>query len=366
MWLFPEWVRADRGEEALGVVLDQIPADARRLPVRSALDLVRTGLHVRRRATPPPKVWWGVLIADARNRHGLVPERWRPWLVSWLRDPHWRRRYTVTTVLGLLAGICLIWPFLSLFDGDVGGGLVSLAIWSVVLAFLQATRAPQWRWLVSVRNGFVPTDLRPFPADATRVGVVRPIAPNWPARRVAAVVAAYATAVVVANAAVTLGARPTGHGRHPTAMTVAVAVAEVLIVFAVLLGAVRRVVSSNIDRPAPPDEGLMVDRARTRSIRIAWTLTGAVVLLSTSWSAVADGPMGAVLPAGLAVAGWIAVAVIVRRERQVDRRLGVWEVWPAVGPQPFLLVRQDVLDAEGLTGPLARASSPPRNPPARA
>lgn len=363
MWLFPAWIRADRGEEAIGVVLDQVPAGARRLPVRSVADLVRAGLHARRRAIPPLPVLWEVLIADARNRRGLVPELWRPWLHAWLRDPHWKRRYVSLTVVGLIGGLCLLWPLLAFSNDGWVSALVNIAMWGGVIAVMQSGRAQRWRWLIALRNGFVPSDLRSFPAEATTVGVVRPLVPNWRARSVALVVAGGASAIVAANAVATAVLRPIGFGSQSTGPSISIAIAEVVAVFVLFVRpTLRRIGSTDGARPAPPDEALMVDRARTRATRIAWAGVGAFLVAVTGWSAVIDGPTAAILPLGLGAAAWLEVVVVHRREARLGRALGMWEVWPALGPQPFLLVREDVLEAEGLRGPLARSSHPPRSP----
>ena len=79
--LFPEWMREVRGEEAVGLVLDQLPADRDRLPLRSKVDLVRAGLHARRKGTPPPWVLRTASRAPGTwpGRGAAVPAAWRPW-----------------------------------------------------------------------------------------------------------------------------------------------------------------------------------------------------------------------------------------------------------------------------------------------
>lgn len=85
--LFPEWMREIRGEEVVGLVLDQLPADVDHLPLRSRMDLVRAGLHARRTGTPPPWVLRTASRAPGTwpGRGAAVPAAWRPWLIARLR-----------------------------------------------------------------------------------------------------------------------------------------------------------------------------------------------------------------------------------------------------------------------------------------
>jgi hypothetical protein len=356
--LFPARVRADRGQEAVGLVLDQLPPGTDHLPVAARLDLARAALHAHRRATPPPHVWLDVLVADPRNRRGLVPDAWRPWLVAWLQDPHWKRRYVVRTVVGLLVGLVAIFPLLR--TGDGAGIVVNGVMWTGALVVMQAIRASRWRWLVAFRNGLVPADLRPFPGDALKVGLVRPLWPNWSALRMVSI----ASAVLVMGLSANLGATAVA-GVEVLAPDVgdfvflaALVLAAVAIVLVPALARIRR---ADLQRPAPPDPSTMVERARTRGAQVGWAFVLAFWIVMAGWRVILQGVAGAVvLGSFLAAAGMLVVALLLARQR-AGRSIGIWEVWPGTGPQPFLLVRDDVLRAEGLKGPEARRSSHPGN-----
>jgi hypothetical protein len=346
-------MRSDRGEEAIGLVLDQLPDDAECLPLRAKVDLVRAGLHGRRRSTPPLSVWAEVLVADPRNRRGLVPDSWRPWLLDWLHAPRWRARYTATCAALLAVVYLAAWPVAAIGD-DPPGKIVTGVSWVAIIAIIQHLRAPQWRWAIALRNGLVPDGLRPFPAEATRVGYVRSTFSNRSALASAAAVSVISVLLLVANVVASALTPARQHGPTGLSGTVVLALAQVIVLLVVVVRpALGRVAAAGAAVPCVPDQSACVDPVRSRAGRLGWS---AIALIGGSWMVVFAGTLGAVVFAAIGVGAGVEAVSIARRQRCVQRRLGMWEVWPVMGPQPVVLVRPEVLAAEGLGGAAARGS----------
>ena len=359
---FPAWMRADRGEEVVGLVLDQLPAGADQLPLHSRWELVRAGLHARRRGTPPPSVWFEVLAADVKNRRGLVPEAWRPWLLHWVHDPTWYRRYVTSYVLVVGTLLLALGPIGAIVESPASL-LVNVALWALVLGFVLRGRAPRWRWAVALRNGLVPSDLRELPAEATQRGFVRPMVADRPALPIAVVATAFGGILLGAIALITALVPAGERGpAHPT-IGAAITLVEVTLVGMVLVRPVlRRVGRASVVPPEPPDPAAMVAPLRSGA-----SLAGGIVLVSIAglfvvWTLAFGGLRAAIVAGAFTFVAVLETAWILRRQRGLGRNLRMWEVWPVTGPRPLLLVRQDVMEAEGLRGPAARRSQWPGSP----
>ncbi|HMJ75714.1 MAG TPA: hypothetical protein VK507_07065, partial [Iamia sp.] len=98
---YPWRVRAEQGGEIIGTVLDALPPDAGRLPVRTAIDLARGGWRVRTRRRPP---WLTVLAYNLGFRIG---PQWIWWVYDDLENPDYvrtkRRRIAAVGGPGLVA-----------------------------------------------------------------------------------------------------------------------------------------------------------------------------------------------------------------------------------------------------------------------
>lgn len=169
LWGFPRGLREERGEEAVGIVVDLCPPGTERLPWGSRLDLVRAGLHVRRRELPPLTVWWQVLHATPRSRHGMVPDRWRPWLVRRLPTTSFLWTWAVLRILMCTAPMLLLQAWARLAEeGNVWQVALS---WAGFLGLVAAIQVPvsggRWRRTMRLRNGLA-ADGSPLPAEAVR------------------------------------------------------------------------------------------------------------------------------------------------------------------------------------------------------
>lgn len=363
LWLFPGWMRADRGEEAVGLVLDQLPAGATGLPARSRWELARAGLHARRRGTPPLTVWFEATRADPRNRRGLVPEPWQPWLRHWVRDPRWRFRFVSSRMTAFILVLLFLWPAGLSSDQSLVSTLVNVLVWAVVWVAFQRSRAPRWRWAVALRNGLVPGDLRPLPADVTQRGFERPRFADRPALGPLVVITALAVVLLGANLVLTGVVSPDQRGPSGPTVGFLVALAQASVVLALVLRqTLRRVGAAEVAAPHAPESSAMVAPLWSRSTRIIAAVAAAFALMWTAGLLLVAGSSGAVMVGAVALGAGAETVAVARRQRQVGRRLGMWEVWPSTGPQPLLLVRADVLEAEGLRGPSARAQRWPGSP----
>ena len=121
---YPWRVRAEQGDEIVGTVLDALPAGARRLPVRTSVDLVRGGWRVRARRRPP----WPTAIAYWLGLR--ISPRWIQWVYDDLEAPDYVRNrrwsssvawFAVTAVIAFVFRDPLI-----MFYGS--GGLVGLVV----------------------------------------------------------------------------------------------------------------------------------------------------------------------------------------------------------------------------------------------
>lgn len=170
---FPGWMRADRGEEAVGLVLDLLPPGAERLPLRARIDLVRAGLHARRVGIPPVKVWWSVVSARPQGRTRPVPPPWRPWLAAWLSSPRWRHRFAAISALP--TGALMLGLVVFALTGSERLGPILLPTFLTGTAVVGGWRqGEQWRATVSVVNGLDPVTLGLLPDGTRRPVVVAP------------------------------------------------------------------------------------------------------------------------------------------------------------------------------------------------
>lgn len=126
MVAYPWRVRAEQGDEIVGTVLDDLPSDARRLPVRTMVDLVRGGWRVRSRRRPPLTTviayWLGFRISP----------RWIQWVYDDLEHPGYVRVHRWRAAAEWFA-ICVAMSVLlrdPLFVFYASGGIV-VAAWRV-------------------------------------------------------------------------------------------------------------------------------------------------------------------------------------------------------------------------------------------
>ena len=327
LWLFPGWLRTGRGEEALGVVLDLLPPGARRLPLRSRLDLVRAGLRARRHGTAPLFVWLGVVFARTDGAQGRIPPRWRPWLL-WRLDSVRFRRLRIERWL-VVSSMVLVSTALSdsrTMTGDrsvatVGNVVFALAVGGVVEAILgQRRRALLWRRQLLVVNALVErVSWEPAP------GLRKADVGNWPARRLlllllgsGAVLLAVATEVLATHRG----------GRSLEVIHVGVA--------AVALGAILRMwwrLGHNATEVQPTAPAAPLDRTWASGTFLMGMGLPAGTLFLVRLGPESSGTIaGSALAAAVFLGAAVGLVQVVRVERRVGRRIGVWEVAPSLGP----------------------------------
>ncbi len=328
--LFPEWLREVRGEEAVGLVLDQVPADVERLPLRSRLDLVRAGLHARRRGTPPLRVWSAVSTArrpDWAGRGPAVPLEWRPWLVTKLR----RRSF---------AWQCAFWGngwfwiysfFLALnltraWNGTELAIVLSAGVLFTILscAWFLVFRRRTWRAALLAANG-LGDDGRPLPPGEVTVAWVKPTFQNvW--------VQPFAVAATVGSLSapitwVALDDPPLDGGFRSTAWTIAAFAAIVLGVVVWTKARVR-----GIGAEPAGGAGPLTRRADLLAAVVYGGAAGASAGFCTAIAAIMMRIHPVVVLAPFVGSG-LALVIVVSVERSVGRPLGSWDVLARQGPQ---------------------------------
>lgn len=335
--LFPEWMRDVRGEEVLGLVLDQVPSGATSLPWRSKLDLARAGLHARRRGTPPWSVRQQVAQAPRSVRNGrgaAVPLAWRPWLITALR----RRGFAWRCAFRLdLSDLMLVVVLAGLYLPEWGErllwwlpGTVAVIVAVRGTCFLVFSRR-RWRARLTAANG-LDGDGSPLPPDALTVMWVEPTMPNRLV--VAGALGALGGALVAGPVAWTVFAPAPDHRppvpAHPLSWSLA-------LVLLIVVGA-WCTAGLLVRRAGSPDQAIEDPNVAAGPHGERWQTVATGMLLG----AVAGFALGAagrlawlqpvVLAAGpLGVA--VAVAVFRRRERRRGRPLGVWDLFPDKAPQ---------------------------------
>lgn len=317
--VFPAWVRSTRGEEAVGLVLDQVPADATRLPMRARVDLVRTGLQQHRRELPPPSVWWTVDSASSRSLGSdSVPARWHPWLLH-LTRPRWC----------LLRHLLRIWTALALpvvvlsvaaggRDGLPGSWLATSFSISLVWSVLG-----DWRRVVLERNGYE-VDGRPLPPGARGQRVAQASFPNMPVRPLADSLAGSVALVSLLAIFVMVGWPKPGVdlSDHVRAATVGLVAASIGLVLAH-----RR--TSRIERTAVQGNRAPLSWTGERAA-IVWVLLALAPVVVLMVAAESELGMLVVMAAN---AYAIGQCLGVRRiERRVGGTIGLWDVVPGAAP----------------------------------
>ena len=315
--IFPRWMRAERGEEAVGLTLDQLSPDATRLPAGTRLDLIRAGLHARRRGTPPPSVWSRLTYQTVFRSDPVVPSAWRPWLASVITTRWITAAYAVHRTLPFLVA-----PIMQLvLPGTGGRSLAAFFAIGYVAAVvgLWAFGGERWRQRVLLANGFG-ADGRPLPPDQVGRSWSRQTMPNtWTVPALVGFVLAGGVYAPVAWFQA---------DRVERANVLLVATVLALVAWGLATGRRR------LDRLGPAPAVSPASDGRVRNLLSL--ASGAGLGLIWSWLvAFAAEFIGLPLVVvWLPPAAALAVVVLVRRtEGRIGRRVGEWDLHPAWAPQ---------------------------------
>ncbi|QXC62698.1 hypothetical protein KSP35_07865 [Aquihabitans sp. G128] len=350
LFLFPAWLRATRGEEAVALVLDLLPGHAARLPVRSRLDLARAGLHARRIGTPPLWVWLTVLLASPRGRFGTVPLRWQRWASHLVLQ---RRHAVVLAIHRSVAAGVLVAALAAALRGV--GDLVNVPFALVLIAMnnLVGRTADQWRLAVLSRNG-LDGEGRPLPPSGWTVSR------GWPrcANAHLSTLGTWWLAATLAAAGVAAVFEVREGPAAASAVTAVASTSGAAFLAAVALGLLRRRLR-RLDVDELPQPGEEPRRPRLGQLVVVIGAAGLLVARSATLAPMGSWPsIGGV---AIAVAGSLAaVALLARQDRRSGRRVGLWELAPVLGPGRVVRWAEPV---GPLPSPPAGRRLPP--PPAR-
>jgi hypothetical protein len=339
--LFPEWMREVRGEEAVGLVLDQLPADRDRLPLRSKVDLVRAGLHARRKGTPPPWVLRTASRAPGTwpGRGAAVPAAWRPWLIARLRHRSFVWQCAFMPDLTSAPTLILLAVMWSPDWGAAAFGImagVAVGTWFLRGVGFLVFRRSIWRARLTSANGLDPDGV-PLPPGEVAVGWNKPAMRNvW--------VLPFAVAVTVTACAAPVGWMVLASGSkapsavHPWEWSVGLVALGLAVActWAVIL--VRR-----LDPSAPPaGGGPCTDGGHNLAETLALGLLHGAVL---DVVVVVPG-VGAGLHASFALvaplAALVATLVVAGAQRSLRRAIGAWDLLPGARPQPIVRRLEDL------------------------
>jgi hypothetical protein len=329
LWLLPLWMRAERGEEAVGLILDLLPQGAARLPLRVRYDLVRAGLHARRRGTPPWWVWFDVMGASKHNRAGTVPAVWRPWLTSRINQRRFGLMWAAFRVMPALLPLTVV----MFSDGgwEVGRVNLALIVGAMLIAWLGFSG--RWRRVLRHKNG-LGTDGRPVPAAHAELTEWLAACPNLPLRFFAWI-GALVSGVILAGELLS-------HGKPLVRWAGAWSLLALAVPIALAVLCVQRQPRPRMDGPARILERPAWSKATADPV--AWCLVG-LVPTELLVAAAIDGAVGSITaPAAALLAFLVMVALDRRRERRLGRGLGVWEVVPSLGPRPMYAWATDSAD----------------------
>lgn len=323
--VFPAWMRDDRGEEALGLVLDQLDAlpEADRLPWHLRWDLLRAGVQARRRGRPPLSVRLAVAYTGRTRPARPIPVAWLPWLSSALRQRSFPARmasHRMVFMVPILAINLLERPTAGWWWVPASYGVIA------VVAMTWATlRAGEFRRRVCGAHGLaLDSSLLP-PSDVSFEWTSAAVG-NVGLRRL------LGFGAVGAAVGVPLAWSSSGASWAPLtdpSPTFASTLVPAALVGSWLARALRSPATAGpavIDAPRPAP-------AWNRRVGAAGSLATGVVLAMTASLAPFGGDERAfslTAPALGLVVGWFVVRW---REGQAGRWLGVWDVVPSWGPQ---------------------------------
>lgn len=127
---FPWRDRIEHGDEIVDTILATVPSGVSRVPMRTAVDVVRGGMRVRRQRRPP-------LTTRLRFRWGgLVDPRWLRWVRDEIDHPWFVLRRRMGGTLPLLAFFMVPWLDGSQLFRTVVGVVVALVVVRAVVGWV--------------------------------------------------------------------------------------------------------------------------------------------------------------------------------------------------------------------------------------
>jgi hypothetical protein len=335
---YPWRYRLEHGEEIVATTLDTVPASAHRLPLSTAIDLLRGGQRVRRQHQPP-------LTTRLAYRFGArIHPQWLRWVYDDVEDPGYVARARRDLLLIVLASI----PLLAVV-GDprdaIAAAIVGL-IGALVVGFPRFA-VERNRAKIRVRHGLLPGVVDPSRAWVRTHR--RPVVPDVDAARALAV--AGLPAVVLGAAALWALESPHRIAMSRPDLTLRAPVAPEAVLpelapwfvggalAALLLGVAgwaktRR--RSDVAPAAPSSAAPALSLPFLIGVLTAATAVGAaaVVLLWLTWWSWKVGLVLAVA-AGLGAVSVVAGLALALARR--GTRPGIWSVLPWLGPGETVL-----------------------------
>jgi len=344
-------MRNDRGEEALGLVLDQMGAHpaVERLPLRLRWDLIRAGIHARRRGRPPLSVRFTVAYSSRRQPSRAVPATWLPWLSFALGQPSFPARMACYRMVFVVP--ILVVNFLQSRDPSWWWVPVSYGVIALVEMIWATIRARTFRRRVCEAHGLAP--------DGSLLAASEAVA-EWNAPSMANVGLRRLLGFAAVGAAVSAPFTWTfADGGWAQAPDVGASAAWTFGPAALLVAWLAWVLRSPV-AVGPPviDAPRLGATTLDRRVAMAGSLAAGVGLaLACSLLSFSDdvGAIAVAAPALALGAGW---ALVRSREQRARRWLGVWDALPSSSPQVVVRRTHDLIAAPWMGNPPPPPPSP--------
>lgn len=324
LWLFPAWMRSTRGQEAIALTLDLLGTTARRLTWSARWHLLRAGLHARRIGTPPPSIWMRVAWAEPARSGAYVGTRWRPWLIDNLERRWFYLRLNLVRVPTILVPTFVL-------TSQPGSGWF-LLIWLLAATGISAmplrwAERKQWLYLLNGHEA----DGHPIPSYLLAEGTLPARVPNLAARWVAVVASVPAIVLAVGGRALRDASGPFGFLQPWDPAAATPSRSWVLLLPPALAGVVA-LRTLRLARHHAPAATVRL-RGRSHWLGAAITLTGWSAAVAGYGMLLAQRHSGVGAVASIALASAVVWLVILVAEAIVERRIGVWDLLPALGPR---------------------------------
>jgi hypothetical protein len=312
--------RWERGDELVGTMLDVIGEGREWPPPGLAVDMVVGGIRAHRRRRPPlPTYLWFL-------HSGRLEYRWHEWMLDRLLAPGWRRRLTISGAMRYLTLWLPIWlAFLSVLTLAPWGWLFPVTM-TAFFSLTHLVAAERARAVILKNHG--------YSLEGSPPRVVSHLV--WAKRherianiRLAPVMAAASLPLIGAGVLALLDRMSGPDG--PTFLRRHLLLVYVLLAVLVQLAAVWRRAHR---APAGQD--------RPTALTGLASVVTATALTAVDWFFLSVLPSGALGFAGgaLGIATAVLAGALLVDERRIGRRIGLWDVYPSLGPRTATVVGQ--------------------------